>query len=97
MKAYFASFNGFVRDPNASFAREFNRLATFRNWNPKSKSRKWQKERAKAVEAEFSAYYDTSVTSLESWQKLCDKTSVGPVPTSIVECKKVSTSGTSLA
>ena len=40
----------------------------------------------------FTHYYGSDVSRLEKWQMLCSDCGVAPIPTSITQCKKVSTS-----
>lgn len=85
---YWARFPGFIHDPSAPLSEEFERLSTYMGWSKKSK--KQQKRQAECYSIEFETHFGTNANNLEAWQDLCLEVGIEPIPTSITQCKKVS-------
>jgi hypothetical protein len=83
----FDGFADFDRDPTASIASEFGRLAIQNDW--KKGSKKYRKQRAELIEYEFGVHFGSNLHSLEDWQALCKAVGITNIPSSITQCKKV--------
>jgi hypothetical protein len=75
-------------DPDASIVTEFNRLALQNNW--KKKSSAYKKNRARLVKHEFDALFGANLSNLQSWQRICQAVGITDIPSSVTQCKKVS-------
>jgi hypothetical protein len=84
---YWLQFPGFVPTPTATFKSELARLAKHENWNTKTK----RMQQVKALTAEIAHHYGTHLNRLDRWQQLCEDVGIDVVPTSITQCRKVST------
>jgi hypothetical protein len=83
----FDGFADFDRDPTASIASEFGRLAIQNDW--KKGSKKYRKQRAELIEYEFGVHFGSNLHSLEDWEALCKAVGITDIPSSITQCKKV--------
>jgi hypothetical protein len=83
----FDGFADFDRDPTASIAVEFGRLAIQNDW--KKGSKKYKKQRAELIAYEFGVHFGSNLSTLEHWQALCKAVGIKNIPSSITQCKKV--------
>jgi hypothetical protein len=84
---YFAQFDGFEQDYDATFLNNFKRLAIREKWSKKQQRR----HRLDAFDAEFDFQIGTDLTRLETWQEMCRDCLIEPIPPSITKCKKART------
>ncbi|KAH7400817.1 hypothetical protein DE146DRAFT_755264 [Phaeosphaeria sp. MPI-PUGE-AT-0046c] len=82
--SYFNKFEGFQQDRDATFAKEFARLAIHQEWSKKEK----KERRFEAVEAEIELYVGTDMSDLKMLQKVCGACDIDPIPSSVTKCKK---------
>jgi len=82
---YFARFDNFEEDKDASLLENFKRLAIQEGWSKKEQERR----RPDAVDADINVHFGTDMKKLEIWQKLCEDCGITPSPPSITKCKKV--------
>lgn len=85
--SFFRQFPKFHHNTEAPIAEEFKRLGRQRNWKPGSK--KWKKEWNVCMGFEYDRLIGKRLTSLATWQQLCDKLGLKGRFTSINQCKKV--------
>jgi len=83
----FDGFADFDRDPTASIAAEFGRLAIQNDW--KKGSKKYRKQQAELIECEFRFHFGSNLSTLEHWQALCKAVGITNIPSSTTQCKKV--------
>lgn len=86
--------SSFVRDPTASLASEFSRLAISQGLSRGSDAYRNQRRRfyADAVTADFETHFGRNEASLEAWRDLLKTCGIRDedIPSSITGCKKVS-------
>jgi hypothetical protein len=75
-------------DPAASLIVDFSRLAIQNSW--KKNSPEYKQYRAAFIRDEFEAQFGNNLSALGGWQALCKAVGVNDNPTSITQCKKVS-------
>lgn len=84
---FFGQFPTFHYNAEAPAAEEFKRLGQQRKWQPGS--RRWKKEWNAYMNTEYDRLIGRRLTSLATWQQLCDKLGANERFTSINQCKKV--------
>lgn len=83
---YFAAYPTFTLDPHLPILQNFNRLAKAQGWGEK----RTKKERQIYLQGQYTIHLGSiSTGKLQSWQSLCQELRVDPIPTSIIQCKKV--------
>ena len=89
VSTYFSSFvsSGFTPDAASTLEDDFDRLSLHQGWvrGDPERVKQWRT----AVESELESQFG-NVDKLESWQALCKELGIDPPPTSITQCKKVS-------
>jgi hypothetical protein len=83
----FDGYADFDRDPTASIAAEFGRLAIQNDW--KKGSKKYKNQRADLITYEFGVHFGSNLSTLEHWQALCKAVGITNIPSSNTQCKKV--------
>jgi hypothetical protein len=78
-------FDGFNPDPQATFNKEFRRLAHYMRWT-RQERREWRLE---IFDADWDAHMGRDLGDLSQWQKFCRLCSIDPVPETIPECINV--------
>jgi len=91
LATFFATYDRFEYNPAGSATGEFDRLCNFHRWNTKSK--KTQRRTAwelfhDALTMQFNDNYGTDIENLTSWQALCAKLGMSPVPEDLKACRK---------
>jgi hypothetical protein len=87
MAGFWASFSpAFTRNLQASYSKEFKRLAVHRGW--KTGGPKYRKQWILCCEEEFGAQYGRN-ERLEGLQALCGDVGIRNIPNTITLCKKV--------
>lgn len=89
--SYFAQFEGFKENRNASFTNELNRLAKSQKWSLREK----EKQRMMAFEIEFDLHIGEDIGNLQIWQQLCKDCRIERLPTTIGKCRLVYANPTS--
>ncbi|PPQ96285.1 hypothetical protein CVT26_005645 [Gymnopilus dilepis] len=85
---FFARYPLFPYDSKKVPTHEFRRLCSFFAWDKKSKVRALAYEDFKtALAKQFDHVFGTDVNSLASWQSLCARLGVDPIPDSLRKCK----------
>jgi hypothetical protein len=80
-----AQFDRFKPDPQASFNKEFHRLARYMRWT-RQERRDW---RVEIFDADWEAYMGSDLGDLGQWQTFCGLCNIDPVPETIPECMDV--------
>ncbi|KAJ5555873.1 hypothetical protein N7535_008303 [Penicillium sp. DV-2018c] len=75
-----------THDPNISIIYAFGLLSEQRGW--KQGSKRWKKAWNACMDSEYNRLIGSRVTSLPTWQELCDKVGLQGPFTSITQCKK---------
>jgi hypothetical protein len=88
--SYFAAFNDFQPNHDASIQFEFARLAALKGWRPKSKKYKSEKMKCFNMEYELQLGSVNHTSDFSAWQKLCEEVGITEVPMSKTKCKAVS-------
>ncbi|KAL4242398.1 hypothetical protein ABKN59_011938 [Abortiporus biennis] len=87
LDGFFHQYTQFAYNPNASVAREFQRLSERMGWN--DEERRMARERyQEALVNEFNDIFGTNPSDYATWQKLFEILKIEPVPSSVTACKK---------
>ncbi|KAF8957360.1 hypothetical protein BDZ97DRAFT_1763059 [Flammula alnicola] len=87
---YFAEYPSFVPNPNKSATSEFNRMCKVIHLAPRSDAKEAARAAFKdALTQEFNEIYGTEINSLASWQTLCARIGISPIPTTLEECRQI--------
>ncbi|KAF8798626.1 hypothetical protein BYT27DRAFT_7183660 [Phlegmacium glaucopus] len=89
LEKFFSQYSTFAYNPNASATSEFNRM---RNWLRRDGdpfAEEAYEAFRDAITKQFNSIYGTDVNNLESWQLLCDKLQVSPIPDNLKECREI--------
>lgn len=72
---FFSSFPDFTPNPTSPISSDFQRLAALRNW--KTNSKHWKKMWNKCMNIEYDRLIGNTLSSLQSWQRLCGEVGLG--------------------
>jgi len=105
LEAYFSQYPPFAYNPNKSPTSEFYRMCKFFGWrqcDTTREARATEKEKARAREREkahksfkdalvrkFNSKYGTNANDIASWQLLCNRLGIFPIPNTLKECRQV--------
>lgn len=87
---YFAQYTGFEYNRNGSATSEFYRMCDFYGWerNDDERDEAFAAFRI-ALTRQFNTTFGTDANSLTSWQSLCIRLGVNPVPETMNACRDV--------
>lgn len=86
-RTFFGDFPNFKPNLDAPISAEFKRLAQQRQW--KANSRRWRKMWNTCIGQEYDRIIGQNLSSLQTWQRLCEELDLKGPFTSITQCKKV--------
>ncbi|KAF8798628.1 hypothetical protein BYT27DRAFT_6897267 [Phlegmacium glaucopus] len=90
LEEFFSQYPAFTYNPNASATSEFYRMCDRFRWDREDPVREEAHEAFRdALTKQFNSKYGTDVNNLASWQLLCDKLQVSPIPDNLKECRKI--------
>jgi hypothetical protein len=84
---HFSQTYGFTYIIGNTLTANFQQLSARLNWSAKTRARHW----FRCQKALMGSIYGTNTSSLAAWQCLCTDVNIWPLPSSITQCKKVST------
>ncbi|KAI0792461.1 hypothetical protein C8Q75DRAFT_753008 [Abortiporus biennis] len=88
LDSFFNQYAQYTYNPNASVAREFQRLGQRMGWS--DDERRIARERYReALTNEFNDIFGTDPSDYEAWKKLFGILKISPVPASVLECTRV--------
>ncbi|PPQ83719.1 hypothetical protein CVT25_006123 [Psilocybe cyanescens] len=87
---FFAEYPQFEYDRSKAPTKEFQRMCRLVRLVPRSDERKAAQEAFNnAIALEFNDAFGTDENSLESWQALCERLQIDPIPDTLNECRRV--------
>lgn len=87
---FFSQFPSFLYDPDESASAEFYRLCDQFGWRRDDPNRAEAHAAFKnALTRQFNTNYGTDNDSLASWQSLCGRVGITPIPSTLKGCREV--------
>lgn len=91
LEIFFSQYPKFQYRPGRSSVTEFYRLCKEYRWkkeDPEKEAARHEFDRA--MKKEFDSLYGSDEKDINNWYKLCHVLSIDPVPTTLKECRAVS-------
>ncbi len=93
LEGFFSRYSKFRYQPESPPTTEFNRLCEQYRWEKNSSKKKAALcEFNLAMKKEFDSLYGSDEKDINNWYKLCHVLRIDPVPNTLKECRRVSTS-----
>ncbi|KAF8890253.1 WD40-repeat-containing domain protein [Gymnopilus junonius] len=87
---FFGRYPPFRYNPEAAPTSEFSRLCSFLGWRKGNDDREEAYHSFRiALTEQFNGMYGRDAQNLQSWQLLCSKVGVNPIPDSLEECRAI--------
>jgi hypothetical protein len=91
LEIFFSQYPEFQYQPGSSSVIEFNRLCREYGWKRDDLLKKAARHKFDlAMKMEFDSLYGSDEKDINNWYKLCHVLSIDPVPSTLKECRAVS-------
>jgi hypothetical protein len=91
LEIFFSQYSRFQYRPRNSSVIEFYRLCKEYGWKKEDSEKKAARQKFDlAMTKEFNSLYGSDENDINNWYKLCHVLSIDPVPSTLKECRAVS-------